>query len=334
MKAIDVHAHVIVPELLREAAPDETWRPADTSENGRPIVELGGRTIRSMRDGVVLAEEILATEQQREIDHVLLSPWVPLLFYDVDPDEGLRRARLQNHGLARLHRESAGRIDVLGAVPLQDPRLAASELIEIMSSGEFAGVEVTASVAGSYLGDARFDPFWEAAETCGAIVFVHPTTRGFALPVLDEYYLRNLVGNPLETTVAAAHIVMAGVFERYPRLRILLAHGGGTVVALRGRLRRGQEAVPAARTGSTLPADELVGRFLFDTVTHDPTTLRALVSLVGADRVLLGSDYPFDMADPRPVQTVGAAGLTREEEEAILCGNAAEALGLDRAVRS
>ncbi len=267
--------------------------------------------------GCVDVDEILATQTRLGIRGVLLSPWVPLLFYDVDADEGLSRCRLQNQGLARLRSE---RVSVLAAVPLQEPQLAAEELARLMSGGSFAGVEVTASVNDVYLGDDRFEPFWAAAEEHDALVFVHPTTRGF--PV-EDYYLWNLVGNPFETTVAAAHLVLSGTMARHPRLRVLLAHGGGAIMALSGRIRHGQETVAAAG-----PPAEVLGRFLFDTITHDPALLRMLIDAVGADRVLLGSDYPFDMADPDPVATLRAARLTRAAEQAVLAGNAKRELRL------
>jgi aminocarboxymuconate-semialdehyde decarboxylase len=327
MRAIDVHAHVIVPELLRDAAPSEDWRPA---VSGR-TVELGGRRVTSAVYEFVDAEAILDFEESLGIDHALLSPWVPLLFYDVDPDEGMRRCRLQNDGLARLRAEHADRVSVLGAVPLQDPVLAAAELEELMAAGDFVGVEITASVRGVYLGDPRFEPFWDAAERTGALVFVHPTTRGFDDPVLREYYLHNLIGNPMETTLAAAHMVLAGGLERHPGLKVLLAHGGGAILALRGRLRHGQETIAAAGAASSEPPDDSIRRFLFDTVTHDPSLVRVLVEAVGADRVMLGSDYPFDMADPHPVETVRAAGLSDEDEAAVLYGNAERLLSEVRA---
>jgi aminocarboxymuconate-semialdehyde decarboxylase len=312
--AIDVHAHVIVPELLREAAPDELWRPAMNGDR----IELGGRPIGAIVHDCVDVDKILLSRARVGISAVLLSPWVPLLFYEIDADEGLARCRLQNEGLARLRSE---RVSVLGAVPLQDPRLAADELRRLMSSGAFAGVEVTASVSGVYLGDRRFEPFWAAAEQHDALVFVHPTTRGF--PVAD-FYLWNLIGNPFETTVAAAHLVLSGTMARHPRLRVLLAHGGGAIVALSGRIRHGQAAVAAV--GSI--DDKVTGRFLFDTITHDSALLRTLVDTVGPDRVLLGSDYPFDMADPDPVATVRAAGLASDAEQAVLGGNALRELRL------
>jgi aminocarboxymuconate-semialdehyde decarboxylase len=178
-------------------------------------------------------------------------------------------------------------------------------------------VEITARVDGEYLGAERFAPFWEAAEETGALVFVHPSTRGFEGP--GDHYLWNTVGNPLETTLTAAHLVTAGVLERHPELRILLAHGGGAVLALRGRLRHAQEHIAAA---GTVDVETSLRRFYYDTITHDPALLRALVDYVGADHVLAGSDHPFDMADPDPAGTVRAAGLDAAAEAAILGGNA------------
>jgi aminocarboxymuconate-semialdehyde decarboxylase len=318
MRAIDVHAHVIVPELLRDAAPGEDWRPAYSDRT----VEFGGRHVSSASREFVEIETILALQEALGIDQVLLCPWVPLLFYGVEASVGLERCRLQNEGLARLRTEHPVRVSVLGGVPLQDPELAAGELEQLMATGAFVGVEITASVGGVYLGDPRFEPFWDAAERTGALVFVHPTTRGFGDPVFGEYYLQNLVGNPMETTLTAAHMVLAGVMERHPALKVLLAHGGGAILALRGRLRHGHQEIDAAGAASSEPPDVSIKRFLFDTVTHDPALLRALVEVVGADRVMLGSDYPFDMADLHPVETVRAAGLSEEDEANVLYGNA------------
>jgi aminocarboxymuconate-semialdehyde decarboxylase len=294
-------------------------------EDGAQVVELGGRAIRSAVRDFVAIDRILAAQDEAGIDHVVLCPWVNLLGYDVPPEEALERARIQNAGLAALRSD---RVSVLGTVPLQAPELAAAELASLMAAG-FAGVEIAASVDGVPLGDDRLAPFWAAAEATGALVFIHPTTRGSAGPGFDDHYLWNLVGNPMETTVAAAHLVLSGVLERHPGLRILLAHGGGAVPALRGRLRHGWANLAAARTRLTEPPEESLRRFLYDTVVFDPAVLRELVAFAGADRVLLGSDYPFDMADARPAGTVAAAGLGAGDERSILGGNAARLLGLE-----
>ena len=326
---IDVHAHVVVPELLGDAAPEEAWRPRVWRDGNQQVLEAGGREIRSgVREWVDL-DRILANQDAAGTDRIVLSPLVLLLGHDVDPQEGARRCALQNAGLARLVEARPDRVSALGSVPLQDPGLAASMLRSLMADGVLAGVEIAASVGGAYLGEEAFEPFWAAAEETGALVFIHPTTRGFPAPVFQDHYLWNAVGNPLETTVTAAHLVMTGTMERHPGLRVLLAHGGGAILALRGRLRHAHSFQPQARSRLKASPEASLRRFLYDTVVHDPGLLRSLVQTVGAERVVLGSDHPFDMGDLRPADTVRAAGLDPRDEQAVLGANATALLGLE-----
>ena len=246
-RAIDAHAHVIVREITRNGHPAEDWRPRVRREGGRTVVELGGREIRSMVDEMVDIETLLATQLARGVDGVVLCPFVPLLFADAEPDACLERCRIQNGALGSLVAADPGRISALGAVPLQDPELAAEELLALRAEGILAGVEITASVRGAYVGDSRFEPFWEAASRSGMLVFIHPTTRAFEQPVFVRQYLWNTVGNPLETTIAAAQMTMSGLLERRPNLRVLLAHGGGALLAIRGRLEHAHGFQPDAR---------------------------------------------------------------------------------------
>ena len=246
--------------------------------------------------------------EETRADRVLLAPWVRLLGFD---DEALSDA------LAEL---VSDRVAVLGAGSPHDP----DAVRRAMERG-LAGVEVTAKAGDAYLGDERFAPFWAAAEETGALVFVHPSTRGFAGP--EDHYLWNTVGNPLETTITGAQMVMAGVMERHPGLKVLLAHGGGAVLALRGRLRHAHEHVRGAQGSLREPVEDSLRRFFYDTVTHDPAVLRGLVEFVGAERVVAGSDHPFDMGDPDPEATVRAAGLGSEAEAAILEDNLERLVG-------
>jgi aminocarboxymuconate-semialdehyde decarboxylase len=298
---VDAHAHVIVPGLGAEVSWDERGQ----------VVELGGKAIRAAVREFVDLGRILEEQDRAGVDKVVLCPWVNLV--------GKETAR-QNEALAAMVGE---RVAVLGTVALDRPE----ELVELMRDGRLSGVEVPASVEGDYLGHDRFRDFWAAAEGTRALVFVHPTTRGFGIEALDDYYLWNAVGNPLETTVTAAHLVMAGVLEAHPDLRILLAHGGGALLALRGRLRHAHSFQPDARSRLAEPPLNSIRRFYLDTLTHDPTLLRAAIDLVGAERVLLGSDYPFDMGLERPAEPVRELGLAPKDEEAILGGNALRLLG-------
>jgi aminocarboxymuconate-semialdehyde decarboxylase len=325
----DVHAHIVPAEVTRDASPQETWRPRVWREGGRPVLEMDGRQIRSVVSEIVDPDGILEAAAAAGVDRVVLSPWISLYREGVAATDALRVCRLCNEALARACDHHRGRLAALGMIPLQDPVLAARELQAAVDAG-LRGVIVPASVDGASLGDDRFRPLWEAAEGLGAVVFVHPTTRGVGHAAFGDYYLWNSVGNPLETTIAAAHLVMAGVLEAYPRLRILLAHGGGALPALRGRLARAHQVQPAAR--ARLRTDPVVSlrRLYYDTVTHDPQVLRALVEFAGADHVALGSDYPFDMGDPHPVQMVRALRLSADQEEAVLGATAARLLILDR----
>ena len=322
-RVVDIHAHVIVEEVVRDGQV-RVWR-----DGAQQVVEVGGREIRSgVREWIDL-DRVLDDQDAAGTDRVVLSPLVVLLGYDVEPAEGLRRCRILNAGLERLVGARPDRVAALGSVPLQDPALAATELRELMARGVLAGVELAASVNGSYLGDDAFAPFWAAAEDTGAVVFIHPTTRGFAAPVFQQHYLWNAVGNPLETTVTAAHLVMTGTMERHPALKVVLAHGGGAILSLRGRLAHAHSFQPQARSRLRESPEASLRRFHYDTVVHDAGLLRALADTVGEDRVLLGSDHPFDMGDLRPADTVRAAGLAPAAEAAVLGGNAAQLLGLE-----
>lgn len=322
---IDTHAHIIVPEITREAAPAEEWRPRVVWENGKQFIEYGGKRIGSAVREFVRPEKILAEMDQSGVDAVLLCPWVSLARYDAAPEESLTACQIQNDALALLAAKNPKRIATLGMVPLQDMPLAIKELERLMQSG-LKGVEIGTHVKGVYPGDARFRPFWEACESLGAFVFIHPVEGG-GRAELRDYYMWNVIGNPVETGIAAGHLILSGVMEAFPRLKILLAHGGGALPALRGRLDRGFKMRPEINKVIPQPPTEYLKRFYFDTITHDSALLRGLVDFAGADHVLLGSDYPFDMGNERPADLVRAAGLGAEAEEKILGGNAARLLG-------
>jgi aminocarboxymuconate-semialdehyde decarboxylase len=249
---------------------------------------------------------ILEEQDRSGVDVVVLCPWVKLL--DREPER-------QNEALAALRSE---RVEVLGTCPVDRPEL----LSELMADGRLAGVEIAASSGDDYPGSDRHRDFWAAADETGALVFVHPTTNAFPQAVFQRHYLFNIVGNPVETTLAAADMAISGVLDEHPNLKVVLAHGGGAVTTLRGRLQHAQSFKPPQR--NVIAA---LRRFYFDTVVFEPDVLRALVEFAGAERVLLGSDYPFDMGDERPAEVVRALGLAGDEEEAILGGNALRLIG-------
>jgi aminocarboxymuconate-semialdehyde decarboxylase len=287
---VDAHAHVIVPGL----GADVEWR------DGAQVVSYGGREIRSALREFSDVARIVEEQDASGIDVVVLAPWVNLCGVEVER---------QNEALASY---VSDRVWALGTAETPE------QLVELMRDRRLCGVEIPAS----FLGDDSFDEFCSAAEETGALVFVHPSTRGFALPVMEEHYLWNTLGNPFETTVNAARFVLSGAADRHPDARILLAHGGGALPALRGRLAHEGDV---HATGIDVRA--AIRRFYVDTVVHDVEVLRGLVDFFGAEHVLLGSDYPFDMGVERPAEIVRALQLPGEEETAILGGNAKRLLG-------
>ncbi|HUB41534.1 MAG TPA: amidohydrolase family protein [Streptosporangiaceae bacterium] len=334
---LDCHCHLIPAGMLTGAVP-EAWRPRLSVNDGQRVVSFQGRRLTSVTgefsDVAVMLEEAAAAG----VSHLLVSPWILLVPVQADAPVALRICRVQNESIAQAARDSGGRVYGLGAVPLQDPGLAAAELADLVALPGMYGAEVPASVAGCYLGDDKFTPFWEAAADTGALVFVHPTTTGLGIAGLDGGYLWNSVGNPLETTIAAAQLVVNGVLERYPGLKILLAHGGGALPALRGRLRRAFAVRPEARASSArqddqeqrclAAPDDSLRRLYFDGLTHDSAVLADLVAFAGAGHVLLGSDRPFDMGTDRPVEEIRALGLPAADEQLLLAGNAGQLLNL------
>jgi len=323
---VDAHAHIIVRAAAAGPGASGSWRPQITEEAGRSRIYAEGRQLtsvaREFTDPGRMAEEAAA----QGVGHLLLSPWVRLLPFGYPLPEARQICKIQNDALGDLVAVDPSRFSALGAVALQDPVTAARDLRTVMAAG-LSGVELTPEIAGRYPGDDAFRPFWEAAEDTGAVVFIHPATRGLALPVFGDYYLWNSVANPVETAIAAAHLVMAGVLERHPALKILLAHAGGALWAVRGRLRRAHAQVPAARARLRESPDASLALLYHDTVTHDQALLRRLIEDAGPDHVLLGSDRPFDMGSDDPVGEVRGLGLPAAAEAAVLGGNVMRLLG-------
>ncbi len=324
---VDCHCHVIPAGMLTDSVP-ESWRPVLSVADGQQVVSFQGRQLTSVTGEFSDVKTMLQQAEATGVSHLLVSPWILLVPVLADPPVAVRICRVQNESIAQASQDSGGLVYGLGSVPLQDASLAAAELAELMALPGMRGVEVPASVAGTYLGDDKFTPFWEAAAGTGALVFVHPTTRGLGIAGLDGGYLWNSVGNPLETTIAAAQLVVSGVLERHPELRILLAHGGGALLALRGRLRRAFAVRPEARANGARGPDDSLHQLYFDSLTHDPAALADLVDFAGTGHVLLGSDRPFDMGTDRPVEEIKALGLDAKDEQLLLGGNAARLLSV------
>lgn len=314
---MDVHAHWTPEAELGGAA-----GPVVSYSHGRQVgVSLRGRSFDSITGELARLDVLLEQAAARGVGRVVLAPWVATIPLTAPAAEADLICRRYNHSAVEALGEYGERVRGLAAVPLQTPRAAAAVLAEAMAGG-MVGAELLPSAGGLWLGDHALLPFYEAAADLGAVLFVHPGVGTLGPPVLKEMYLWNVVGNPYETGLAAAHMVMTGVLERVPGLRVLLAHGGGALPAVAARMTRAWHQRPEARAHLATPPEVSLGLLHHDTVVHSRSTLRGLIDFAGADRVLLGSDHPFDMGLDDPVGDVVGLGLPEPEARAILGGNA------------
>ncbi len=229
----------------------------------------------------------------------------PALFaYEADANRGAALCQAVNGGLADLCAFEPSRLRWIAHVPLQAPDAAASLLAEAAGAGA-VGAQIGTSVAGTPLADAGLEPFWRAAEQYDMTLMLHPAYNN-PHPGLEGYHLQNAIGNQLETTIAAERLIVTGLLDRHPGLRLLLVHAGGYMPWQAGRLRHAA-TVRAELAGSPPDPYAYFGRVFADTITHDAAALRFLVERVGADNVVMGTDLPFDMATPEPVAALEEA---------------------------
>jgi aminocarboxymuconate-semialdehyde decarboxylase len=248
-------------------------------------------------------------------------------YYWADRELGGQIARVANGHLAALCAAHPRRFVGLATVALQHPDLAVEQLTHAMRTLGLRGVQISTAIEGVELADPALEPFWERAQELGAFVFIHPL--GCSLGTrLAPWYLSNLIGQPIETTVALSHLVFGGVLDRYPRLTVCAAHGGGYLPFYIWRSDHGHAVRPESRT-TPRPPSAYLRQLWFDSLVYAPDGLRHLIEQVGASQVVVGSDYPFDMGMDDPLSVVAAvAGLSDEERGAIRGGTAARLLGI------
>jgi aminocarboxymuconate-semialdehyde decarboxylase len=295
----DVHNHAVPREAV------ELLRGGD----GYPIkVEddfMEADRVRAELTPVFLDPEAkLEQLAQAGLEAAVVSGSPALFAYQADADRGTALCRAVNGGLADLCAFEPARLRWIGHVPLQAPDAAASLLAEAAGAGA-VGAQIGTSVAGTPLADAGLDPFWRAAEQHDMTLMLHPAYNN-PHPGLEGYHLQNAIGNQLETTVAAERLIVTGVLDRHPGLRLLLVHAAGYLPWQAGRLRHAA-TVRAELAGSPPDPYAYFGRVFADTITHDAAALRFLVERVGADNVVMGTDLPFDMATPEPVAALEEA---------------------------
>lgn len=324
---LDIHSHVAIPAAGKIAGPHMTpqmqalgWFSDDPTKavNAKQDIDIPARiTGESVR---------LEDLDKMGLDKQLIMPPPGQCWYSIPQKIAVEATRVLNDGLGEFASRRPDKYIALGSVPLADGNDAAVELERIMRLG-LKGVQILTNVDGKELSDAAYAPFWVAAEKTGALVVIHPNgfTHGERF---RRFYFSNVIGNPLETTIALHYLIFDGVLERHPNLKILAVHGGGYLGAYSGRIDHAWGARSDCNAGLPKPPTEYLKRVYVDTIVFTPHQLRALVETFGADRVLLGTDYPFDMADYDPVGHVVDAGLDAKTVEAICGGNAKSLLGM------
>jgi aminocarboxymuconate-semialdehyde decarboxylase len=330
---IDLHCHVLTP------AADQLVRPVfDPGQD--PLFRFAGEATREVnrRQAAAIGEKLtrieprLAEMDRMGIDMQALSVAPSQYFYWTEPDIGAAAARLINDNIAAIVQSHPDRFVGLGHLPMQQPELALAELERCARELDMRGVEICTQVAGKDLSAPEFLPLFARLEALGMVVFLHPTgfTHGERL---TEHYLNNVIGNPLESTIAVSHLIFGGVLDRHPRLKVVVPHGGGFVGSYPFRMDHAWRARADCRVNIGKKPTDYLKRLYFDTILFEPRALGHLIELWGADHVVLGTDYPYDMGDYDPLGSIKAVkGLSAEARAAIAGGNAGRLLRIRRRV--
>jgi aminocarboxymuconate-semialdehyde decarboxylase len=325
---IDIHTHVAFPEVLSMARAiklrgngpgKRDWVPA---ESKREHVRQAGAAEAQLTD----PHARLADMDAMGVDIQVVSMNLPTPCYRAGARTGARIARTCNELMARFVAVVPERYIGIGVVPLQDPEAAAQELDHLARLG-LRGVQIPSNVRNRDLGEAFFRPFWAKAEAVGLPVIVHP--RGFTHDDrLHKFFLWNTIGQPLEEALAMASLIHEGILDAYPRAKIVISHGGGYLPFYSGRSDKAFESRPETRTHISAKPSAYMQRFFYDSVIFDQDMLARLVAKVGADRIMMGSDYPRGEIETDPVGFVTTAGLSPDNRERILSHNAMELFGI------
>jgi aminocarboxymuconate-semialdehyde decarboxylase len=310
---IDVHNHVIPVPVLELAERDSSLGLSATGSEFRSSRHVPFPLVPAFHSPA----DKLADLASRGLWGAVISP-APVLFgYDLASGQAGELCRASNEGMADFCAQAPGRLHWLANLPMQAPPAAARMFAEAVSAGA-VGAAIGTSIAGRRLDEPEFGVFWAQADALGRPVLIHPAFN-CPHPALEPWYLQNAIGNPLETTITVERLICAGVLARYPRVRLVLMHGGGFLPYQTGRLVHARRVRPEL---ADAPEDawDFFGRLYFDTITHDRRALRYLVDRVGLAQVVLGTDLPFDMALARPVDTLAGA-LTEAEIRAVAVTN-------------
>ena len=329
---IDIHCHYLNPEAAAKAAP---LNPAQYEMQIKFANPLTRETnLKQMKERAPRLSDIALRLKEMDkagIDIQAVSPAPPQMYHWAEPGMGQALARMVNERLAQIVAQHPDRFVALGSVPLQDADLAVQELEYIIKKLGMRGVEIGGSVNGMNLTDPRLslNRFFAKAEELGALIFIHPGGYTNA-ERLTEHYFNNVIGNPLETTVAASYLIFDGVMDRHPKLKVVLPHGGGFLAHYWARMDHAWRAREDCRVNIKKRPSSYLEKFYFDTITFSPDMLRQLIDRFGADHVLLGTDYPFDMGVEDPVGFISKTPRLTSKEKGLIEGrNAAKLLNID-----
>ena len=322
---VDIHCHSYVHDV---------WPLIEDSEEISYLRPLLDSPMRAKLD-LPNTEFRLAQMDEQGIDIQALSLHVGQYHHWADQDLAARIVAIQNEKIAEVCALHPDRFVGLGTVALQHPELAVRQMKHAIRNLDMRGFMITGSINDVELSDPRFYPFWAAAEELGTVIFIHPRNFPAGQARLNgNGRLDNVIGNPLETTVALSHLIFDGTLDRYPGLKICAAHGGGYLPSYSGRSDHCVEfASRFCKAVGKLPSQYLRENFYFDSLVYTTDILSHLVSQVGADRIVIGSDFPFEMGSTKAVDHVlSVEGLNDQHYEAMLGGTAADLLGISRGV--
>ncbi len=325
---VDIHSHVAVPAAAAFVKPHLDPMTNPLVLHAMPETRaLNQKQEADIRERITSHDRRLADLDAMGVDFQLVMPPPPQCYYTVPLEIAVEAARIVNDGIAEFVAKMPDRFAGLGSVPMPDGNKAAKELERCVGKLGLKGAQVLTNVAGRELSDPAFEPFWRKAEELGALIVLHPSgfTEGKRFA---RFSFSNTIGNPLETTIALHYLIFDGVLERHPNLKILAVHGGGYLAAYSGRIDHAWGARSDAHGDLPHPPTSYLRKVYFDSVVFTPHQLAELVRLYGADRIIMGTDYPFDMADYDPIGHVAGAGLDEAAIAAVAGGNAKRLLGL------
>jgi aminocarboxymuconate-semialdehyde decarboxylase len=288
----------------------------------------GDKLFRIVKENCFKKDVRLKEMDETEVEIQVLST-IPILFnYWAKPQDGLETSRFFNDHIAETAGKDPNRFIGLGTVPLQETDMAIKEMDRCMRELRMPGLEIGSNVNSKNLGDEEFFPFYEAAEQLGCALFVHPWEM-MGEDQMNKYWLPWLVGMPAETARAICSMIFSGVFEKYPRLRVAFAHGGGSFPFTIGRITHGFEVRPdLVAVDNQVPPRDYIGRFWIDSLVHDRMAFEYLLKVIGEDKICLGSDYPFPLGEALPGKLIKSLQLQKETEEKLFRRNAKNWLGI------